>query len=311
MTTAPATSDVAAPEAAETRPTAEAEPQSSPAVSVLAVPSSGAIESVRGDMFLDRDVFNQAWRAGQLLSRCSMLPDQFRNKPEDCFVMLQLARRLDCDVFMLAQNCYIVHGRPGFEAKFAIGLVNTKGPFKGPIQWTVERDPKTRRPISCAAYAVHRVTGERCEATVDMSMVDGEGWSKKDGSKWRTMPEQMFKYRSAMFLARLYCPEVLMGMKTADELEDIIDQREFASNAQLPGTGDGTKSSFGFAETAPAPAPAFEDPLGPQADAAATAPDEEPPAEKLTPGERMRRRMAKEREQIDADAKAGQGDLGL
>ena len=37
------------------------------------------------------------------------------------------------------------------------------------------------------------------------------------------MPEQMLMYRAASFFARTYCPEVLMGFSTADEVEDITD----------------------------------------------------------------------------------------
>ena len=43
----------------------------------------------------------------------------------------------------------------------------------------------------------------------------------KNGSKWKTMPEQMLKYRAAAFFARTECPEVLMGFQTAEETEDV------------------------------------------------------------------------------------------
>lgn len=57
------------------------------------------------------------------------------------------------------------------------------------------------------------------------AMVDGEGWSKKAGSKWLTMPEQMFRYRAASFWARTYAPEISMGFPTQEDIMDgaIID----------------------------------------------------------------------------------------
>ena len=54
-----------------------------------------------------------------------------------------------------------------------------------------------------------------------MQMAKDEGWSTKSGSKWRTMPEQMMKYRAAAFFARVYCPNVLMGFQTTDEINDV------------------------------------------------------------------------------------------
>jgi hypothetical protein len=44
----------------------------------------------------------------------------------------------------------------------------------------------------------------------------------KTGSKWKTMPELMLKYRAAAFFGRLYCPEIMMGLYSADETIDIV-----------------------------------------------------------------------------------------
>jgi hypothetical protein len=52
-------------------------------------------------------------------------------------------------------------------------------------------------------------------------MAIDEGWVNKDGSKWKTMPDLMLRYRAAAFFARTECPEVLMGFHTADEIEDV------------------------------------------------------------------------------------------
>jgi hypothetical protein len=52
-------------------------------------------------------------------------------------------------------------------------------------------------------------------------MAKDEGWLTKNGSKWRTMPELMLKYRAAAFFARTECPEALYGFQTSDEVEDV------------------------------------------------------------------------------------------
>mgnify|MGYP001558275757 FL=1 len=51
-------------------------------------------------------------------------------------------------------------------------------------------------------------------------MVKAEGWHSKQGAKWASMPGQMFRYRAATFWARVFAPEVSMGIYTADEIED-------------------------------------------------------------------------------------------
>ena len=52
-------------------------------------------------------------------------------------------------------------------------------------------------------------------------MAKAEGWFSKPESKWRTMPENMLRYRSASFFARTHLAEYLLGMGTIDEARDI------------------------------------------------------------------------------------------
>jgi hypothetical protein len=59
-------------------------------------------------------------------------------------------------------------------------------------------------------------------------MVKAEKWDAPKGygekqqvSKWVTMPELMFMYRAATFFGRAHDSDLLMGMKTVEELEDI------------------------------------------------------------------------------------------
>lgn len=169
-------------------------------------------------MLFDSAKFNQAWRVATAFAQSGLVPDHFKNNINGVFVVLHMATRMNLDPFMVLQKTYLVHGRPGMEAQLVIALVNARGPFQGPIQWETSGEGDKRQWI---AYATHAKTGERCEAKVDWAMVKAEGWFDKAGSKWKTIPDLMGRYRSATFLARLYCPEVIMGLSTADELDDM------------------------------------------------------------------------------------------
>ncbi|ENU83058.1 hypothetical protein F974_01890 [Acinetobacter sp. CIP 102159] len=61
---------------------------------------------------------------------------------------------------------------------------------------------------------------ESSEITIEMAVK--EGWFQKKGSKWQTMPEQMLKYRASSFFGRVYAPELLMGLRSAEEEQDAI-----------------------------------------------------------------------------------------
>jgi hypothetical protein len=58
-------------------------------------------------------------------------------------------------------------------------------------------------------------------------MVKREGWyskldrNGKETSKWQSFPGQMFRYRAASFWARVYCPEISLGLATREEAIDI------------------------------------------------------------------------------------------
>ncbi|MNR85197.1 hypothetical protein D3C72_160220 [compost metagenome] len=72
----------------------------------------------------------------------------------------------------------------------------------------------------CKAYGIPLVESSK----ISMEMAVKEGWYIKNGSKWKTMPEQMLRYRAASFFGRVYAPELLMGLRSVEEEQDrIID----------------------------------------------------------------------------------------
>lgn len=98
------------------------------------------------------------------------------------------------------------------------------------IAWTVERGTAipafTLEEIKaygsiyqcCKAYGVPLLESTQ----VSLEMAVAEGWYGKNGSKWQTMPDLMLQYRSAAFFGRIYAPELLMGLPSADEVRDTI-----------------------------------------------------------------------------------------
>lgn len=203
---------------------------------------------------LDTAKFEHMWRVSKMYAASRIVPQHFQDSPENCFIAIQMAVRLGVDPFMFMQKTFVVGGKPGMEAQLAIALVNSRGPFKGAIQWKMEGEGMGRQ---ATAYAVHRETGEVCECTVSMKVAEAEGWLGKSGSKWRTMPEQMLRYRSAAWLARLYAPECLMGMQTSDELDDVVQVRQVENVSRpivkLSGAGDIAERLTGRADIIAAP----------------------------------------------------------
>lgn len=174
----------------------------------------------RVNVFSSSAAFELAQREAKALAAGTMVPEQYRNNIPNCLLALELSSRINVSVFAVMQNIDIIHGRPGWRATFLIATVNACGRFS-PLRFRWEGKEGTPA-FGCRAVAKDRESGEELIGTViTWSMVDAEGWSKKSGSKWRTMPEQMFMYRAAAFWTRVYAPELSLGMHTADEQEDI------------------------------------------------------------------------------------------
>lgn len=174
--------------------------------------------------FNDLQSFELTVRIAKVLAASSLVPEAYRGNLANCTIALNMASRIGADPLLVMQNLYIVHGNPGWSSKFLIACVNTCGRFSAlRYEW---RGVPGADDFGCRAWAVEKDTKERLNGVwIDWKMVKAEGWHNKNGSKWKTMPDQMFVYRSAAFWARAYAPELSMGLQTAEELHDTFEAR--------------------------------------------------------------------------------------
>ena len=165
--------------------------------------------------------FEHAQRIAKLLSSSDLVPNQYKGNIANTMVALEMAHRMNASPLMVMQNLHIIHGRPSWGSSFIIASLNSCGRF-GTLRFE-------STPTSCKAVTMDKQSGAILEGpTVTMEMAKLEGWLDKPGSKWKTMPELMLKYRAAAFFGRLYAPETMMGLYSADEVVDIA-----ANNAKM------------------------------------------------------------------------------
>lgn len=169
--------------------------------------------------------FEIAQRKGRMFAESTLVPTTYQHNVGNCVIALDLANRMAAAPLMVMQNLYIVHGTPSFSSKFLIASINASKRFS-PLRFEFRGDEgKPNR--GCRAYAYEVADREHKEPLegdwITIEMADKEGWTKKAGSKWLTMPDQMLRYRAAAFWQRVYCPEISMGLQTVEELNDIQD----------------------------------------------------------------------------------------
>ena len=202
-----------------TEPSAD-ESQEPPVVALSPIPHPGVAEVAKDNPFSTSGAFALGQRKARALAESTMVPEQYRGNIPNCLIALELSSRIGASVFAVMQNIDIIHNRPGWRATFLIATVNASGRFT-PLRFRWEGEKGTSS-YGCRAVARDRESGEDLIGTViTWAMVQAEGWADKKGSKWKTMPEQMFCYRAAAFWSRLYAPELSLGMHTADEQSDI------------------------------------------------------------------------------------------
>ena len=169
-----------------------------------------------GSFLTDPKSFEHTWRVATAFSKSQLVPSHFQNKPEDCMVALMMANQLNVDPYSALQNLQMIKGKVAFSSAFAIALANDRGSFAAPITWDIEGKGDS---LVVTAKAKLKQTGEIVKVSVSMETAKKEGWTRN--TKYQTMPEQMLRYRSATWLIRLHCPEVLLGMQASDEISDV------------------------------------------------------------------------------------------
>ena len=177
--------------------------------------------------------FDQIWRAARLFASSDLVPKDYKDKPENCFIAIEMADRLGINPFAVLQSLVVIQGKPSMEAKLITALVNDSGMFVDPLEYEVVGDDPFAQDYKVRAFATMARTGKVCLGPwIDYRMVKGEGWLDKGGSKWKTIPSLMFMYRAASFFAKIYCSNILMGMQTREEMEDMREPLDVTPRTQ-------------------------------------------------------------------------------
>lgn len=176
--------------------------------------------------------FEDYQRMAKVFVNSNLVPANFKGDMGACLIALNMANRMGADPLQVMQSLYVVHGKPSFSSAFLIACFNQCGRYTAIRYREVgERGTDT---WGCQAITTEKSTGEVLEGvTVTIGMAKAEGWYNKTGSKWKTMPELMMRYRAATFLIRSVAPEIALGFQTTEEVRDIID---VTSQSQVVGT---------------------------------------------------------------------------
>ena len=191
------------------------------------------------------ELFNRLRTLSEVMANSgNFVPDHYRGKPDACMAVVMQAARWGMDPFAVAQKAFIVgnSGVLGYEAQLVNAVINTMAPTKDRIhfewfgEWgnivgrfvekTSSQNKKYIAPgwnlkdeagVGVRAWATLKGESEPRELVLMLSQAQ-----VRNSTLWATDPRQQLAYLAVKRWARLYCPDVILGVYTADE----IDERE-------------------------------------------------------------------------------------
>lgn len=170
-------------------------------------------------IFGSSDNFMMATQMAKAFASSTIVPKDYQGNFANGLVAIEMAVRMQTSPLMVMQGLDVIQGRPSWRSQFLIGMVNSSGKYDIELQFEETKD-KNGKPFGCYCWATkngRKVTGPE----VTMDMAKDEKWLEKNGSKWKTMPQIMLRYRAASFFVSMNCPELKFGLYTKEEIIDI------------------------------------------------------------------------------------------
>ena len=173
------------------------------------------------EMWDNAQAMAQTIRMAEYLAKAQIIPQAYQANPGNCLIAIDLGRRMNISPMVVMQNSQIVYGNFSWKGSACRAMIDGCGKYENSRYETVGAPGSPDWGCRLVAEKVKTHTTVS-GPWVTMKMAQDEGWFSKNGSKWRTMPELMMRYRAASFFAKTECPEVLMGFQTAEEIQDTF-----------------------------------------------------------------------------------------
>jgi hypothetical protein len=153
-----------------------------------------------------------------MLSKSTMVPKAYQNKPEDVLVAVQWGYELGLAPLQALQNIATINGKPSVYGDAAMALVQNS-PVCEDVKEYFEGEG-TSNPIAvCVAKRKNRT-----EVISKYSVEDAKRaglWNKQ--GPWTQYPKRMLQMRARGFALRDAFPDVLKGLITVEEAQDYPD----------------------------------------------------------------------------------------
>lgn len=197
-------------------------------------------------IMMDDRAMDRLERTANLMAsnRCS-IPQHLRGSVGDCFAVAMQAAQWGMNPFAVAQKTHLVNGTLGYEAQLVASVINNSGLIQdrfnfewfGPWEKIVgkfkEVESRTKKDDNGNAkkfiVPAWRQEDEQGLGVKVWATVKGESAPReltllmtqartRNSTLWTEDPKQQIAYLAQKRWARLYAPDVILGVYTPDEL---------------------------------------------------------------------------------------------
>jgi hypothetical protein len=200
-----------------------------------AVAVAGVTPAILKSMTTSTGFFQEKMVMAQQLSMSSLVPQQFKGKPADCMIAMEMAEQMRMPFFTIIQNLDIIHGKTGWKSVFVSSAINASKRYASNLSYEW-KGSEGKDDWGCRVFVKEHSGTKLYGPWVTIKMAKAEGWVSKSGSKWQTMPELMMQYRAVSFFGRVHASDLLLGMQSVDEIIDVepVTQETVAASKQIP-----------------------------------------------------------------------------
>lgn len=205
-----------------------------PAREVRVVEDSGALAYL-----FDTARFEHMFRIASAMAAAALIPEHLRGirkqgnftpfEPEEvkanCFLVVNQSLRWGMDPFAVAPETYVVGGKLAYQGKLVAAVINARAGLQGRLTYSFSGD-KGKDDFAITVSGTFPGDEKPREITLRV------GDAKTENQMWRKDPEQKLVYSGAVKWARRYCPEVVLGVVTDDDIDRINESQPQLANAQ-------------------------------------------------------------------------------
>lgn len=233
--------------------------------------SAAPISTSTANLVLNAENMKNALAFAEVMaSGMATVPQHLRKNRGDCLAVTLQAMQWNMNPFPVAQKTHVVNGTLGYEAQLVIAVINNSGLLANRLNWewfgpwekivgrfkTVESKTKKDDDGNFKKYIVPdwnqadekglgvrcfaRMKGEDQPRIIELLMTQAR---TRNSTLWTEDPKQQLGYLAAKRWGRLHTPDVMLGVYTPDELQEIKPKDMGAADVVDNDTGEITRTT--------------------------------------------------------------------